>query len=574
MENFTNINDEVIEELIDILTRCYYVAIEIDSNSFKISNSKNLPNRIIIKSKIQNTSLKQDLSKYLIKQINKNIKKFSENFAKKYFNQYGQEEITYKLNTDSYTIENFSDKSTKDNNNLKAKIIKRETKNKIEEITKLKFEKLLPLEQGTPESLLILYLEKKIDIRYCNNLHKYLQEITKEKKLNFDLNNKLNSQNINPKDTIPNSFFFRGNKLNYDLSTSLYRNMELPKYEHLINNRIIQSMPASFNNCESFFDKLTILKHFNCPSRILDITSNPLIAAFFALDYYNYNTPSKFGTINCCFSTYSRKIENSQNSYSISKLMALSMTDKQLLPFNSKKIKTAIEKLFEIYNIENDKNKDTKILQGLYILKYYAEELCEYKLLKYINKSLYSTLDKLKNELIDIISAYDYKTPFNLKTIYDDLITINNKLESKDCFFDELEHQLSLINPIYKDITFDDAAINDYYLVQPSLNNERIKNQQGLFILIGSQINKELNGKYLLPNESYLELFSKEFYSESSVPDKRVIYIINNENNEFYTELDKTYGINKGFIYPELEHKVNQIKNDVMFEYGITTDKE
>lgn len=48
--------------------------------------------------------------------------------------------------------------------------------------------------------------------------------------------------------------------------------------------QVISRYPAEFDAEKSTFDILTKLQHYNVPTRLLDVTSNPLIALFFALD--------------------------------------------------------------------------------------------------------------------------------------------------------------------------------------------------------------------------------------------------------------------------------------------------
>ncbi|MDC7250433.1 MAG: hypothetical protein PQJ49_11005, partial [Sphaerochaetaceae bacterium] len=125
-------------------------------------------------------------------------------------------------------------------------------------------------------------------------------------------------------------------------------------------------------------------------------------------------------------------------------------------------------------------------------------------------------------------------------------------------FNKEIRHQMELFNSSYKDESFSiPLKINDYCIVHPSLNNKRIVNQQGCFILVGAKQDK--NFRYYKSNKSYLNLFK--------LKEKRFAIIVNNEENKFYKNLNIIHGINKGFIYPELEKKITQIKEDLYDEY-------
>jgi len=368
---------------------------------------------------------------------------------------------------------------------------------------------------------------------------------------------------IKSDNTYPKILYFRGSKLNNDLSPSLYRNSFYSEKEHIINNRIIQSMPNDFNNCSSFLDKLTILKRFNCPSRLLDITKNPLTAAFFSLDKYNEDKTSDYGTINLCAPTNFDTIKNSQNSDSISLLSALCTTNKKLVPFNQELLQSLIEKIK--LELEQTNINFNKLFNYFSEITDLASEGIEMFQQTNTHKNLLKQLTILVKHCKKINKSkkeYFKNNKFKILQILND---INTETFSKNFFYTELKHQMSLMNFALNLFPPQKKDINQYYIVNPSLNNNRIRNQEGLFIFIGANLNKD--GYFLNPNEDYLNLFKIN-------NNKRIIFIINNEKDKFYHDLNQLFGINKSFIYPELEKKVNQIKNDVMLEYGIEIDKE
>lgn len=295
----------------------------------------------------------------------------------------------------------------------------------------------------------------------CNSVNGFLNKIKELKEKNKNKN-----------------IYFRGQASFFSWIPSLYREDEWIKNEFRLNANVISKHVDEFLSCKSTIERLIKLKHFNQPSRLLDIVANPLMALYFACESSVDN--NAYGIVSAVFS------DPSDEKYSL-------YSDTVTLLSNLSKVDFA--KYFEIDSITGS------------IVK------CE----------------RNERDLEQIEEAY----------------------------FNELGHQTRVetgIDSYFSNIgneLFSESS--KCIVVHPELNNPRIIQQQGMFILCGF----DCHGYKTLPEESYNKLFLNS-------DGKRVYFLFSDKAMKKIKEELDSYGINKSQVYFDLEKTIDYEKNKML----------
>ncbi|OTG65550.1 FRG domain-containing protein [Acinetobacter silvestris] len=92
----------------------------------------------------------------------------------------------------------------------------------------------------------------------------------------------LNIFSVVPKDDVSERYFRGHSACGYELIPSIYRNNKNIEQEDILIKESLALCPKDFNDCKNTLEVLVKMQHYDLPTRLLDITSNPLIALYFA----------------------------------------------------------------------------------------------------------------------------------------------------------------------------------------------------------------------------------------------------------------------------------------------------
>lgn len=338
--------------------------------------------------------------------------------------------------------------------------------------------------------------------------------------------------------------FFRGhsNAAKYKLEPSIYR--EDNKYYHnednIIRDAIINN-PDEFSDEDTLFDTLVKLQHYGYPTRLLDLTSNLLVATYFAVCNLN-----KDGEI-IIFDIPNNDIKYF-DSDTVSILSAISLR-KDDFSINTEKLPLKALKLCKKSDFLLTTNNSFKLNEEHLLFKSSIEKLSDYQQLDWtpIDEEKIKSLDnEIKNKMTSISKS---KLTDHRKNFYKNgMNEIERKTEIE--YFNMQPKISNLLHDIRKDKPGFKPIINKEDLervicVKPKLNNKRIIRQQGCFLLFG--INKIKTSQAKL-NETWIK---KDQNNEKFIiPAGRKQIILN--------EL-KIFGISQNSLFPELESQAKEI---------------
>lgn len=361
--------------------------------------------------------------------------------------------------------------------------------------------------------------------------------------------------------------YFRGQEVEFwDIEPSIFRN-DMLSIEHKLMQIPLQKIPMEFKGFDSLFDVMTKYQHYGMCTRLLDLTTNPLVALYFACKihgqekYETEDDPVEQEPYGVVYYT-----NNYYPSQSVDKEVKIvtALASYDLSKENT--IGTVLDKL-RMDNLINEETKARwlkkeyvgefiKIIQRNYmVVPTYTNERLQRQNGVFLLASMFSVniganvkdgvITKSKNNLRDeFASKYFYIKGENKESILKELDLYNI---NEATLFPELEHQLNYIRYANADFTqsvtefskyednhvvtksdvyIDDSELNQYVIdvlemkLCGIVDKEDIKEIKRLIELnfdvdwykrssSGSRIKNSITGYYFVKNKNREESKSK-----------------------------------------------------------------
>ena len=319
--------------------------------------------------------------------------------------------------------------------------------------------------------------------------------------------------------------FFRGHgDEDWKLLPSIYRETYLIENEDKIIKDALTYCPDDFLPSDTLFEKLVKLQHYGYSTRLLDLTTNALVALYFAA--WNKKYHDKNGEL-IIFDIPSKDIKyNNDNAAIILSAISARSNLSEISLYKERAKKFSILKIIE-YIKDNRSNHE-------FIKKCFEDEI-------YMNNNMIK--NNLKITGFNNYQDFYHSVEITKKAVGDNAyLEMFNRQKDISLLLDDIHAERpgfrNLISP---------SDLECVLCVRAKLNNQRISRQQGCFLLFG--IGDSKTEPAAIPDE-WQRLSSN-----------RQKILVKAESKAAIMQELQSFGISKRTLFPELEAQATEIMN-------------
>lgn len=345
--------------------------------------------------------------------------------------------------------------------------------------------------------------------------------------------------------------YFRGqDNVDYENTCpGLFRNERYYANESNMINDFIAKYPDLFKDCQNNVDRLALMQHHQLPTRLLDLTTNALIALYFAVENNNGKDGVVYVFNNFYNEEFVEKAVKNTSSFNLDKSVVLPHYNSENPNVSAKR-----DSFSDQVEIETSLARMKKTDSDGFIIE----------VLKF-----YQALSKSDKEVWEKVYL-DYLKALSKGIDYSSLSCDAGKLLHKYDNFNNAVPTIRLYHAIERDSGNFDHIINpvEMYLpkiVTPRIIDQRIKNQQGLFMLIPIDFDPDPNPD--LDPEVKIKKRRNRIQSRintllyTNKEKEAVAFTIPYCKKEKIRKELSNIGISKSFIYPDATSYAEDIAN-------------
>ena len=361
--------------------------------------------------------------------------------------------------------------------------------------------------------------------------------------------------------------FYRGHTdKNWELLPSIFRTPNGVEKEHLLFRDMVAHEPQSFSECKSALDYLVQMQHYGLPTRLLDMTMNPLVALYFACQSVgDVNAGISAGmhiagerALECIVTDYRTQCITQRESNLI---MSIAYVAGALAGASAESANHAAGAALAM--LLDEPTEDLSIVSVAELVAEYSAKVGAEEGAKARAKDgavyLFSIPeDKVKHYDSDTVSVLANLAKCKISEQCSACLSVEDFNEQPDIKF--LLHQIKGEKPHFLP-RIQPLDLSNLFFVKAKNGNQRIANQMGAFLIFGLGVKQVKVGD----DTGETSLLTKSKHMEVPVEwIKKKLIIPKDKKPDILKELE-LLGIMDSYIYPGMEQYSKELKK----RYGL-----